>query len=532
LSHPVRGRGAAPIVLSLVAGVVQAASFWPLHAWWLQVAAQAMLVALVLRAPRRAFTLGLAFGFAFFLAGVSWLYVSMHRYGGMPAVLAALALLAFCTYLAAFGALACAGLARIETALRARDAAPALRAAILGSFFAGAWALAEMLRGWLFTGFPWLATGYAQLDGPLASFAPLLGVYGVCLFAAIVALGLALAVGDARSQPSPGTRIVGVALVALPIAAGTALGRIEWVSPNGSPLRVRLLQGNVAQDMKFDAQRSLDAMHWYASETLRGDATLTVLPETAWTVPWSRTPHDVREAIAHRLQQAGAAVAIGMPLHDEAAADAGLGRPPSLTNSVGVVDATGSVAWRYDKRHLVPFGEFVPFGFGWFVDLMRIPLGDFARGAKGQEPVPIAGQRVAFDICYEDLFGEEIAAQVRDGATILVNVSNIAWFGDSHALPQHLQVARMRALELARPMLRATNTGVTASIDAHGRVLGQLVPYTAAALDVDVQGTDGTTPYARFGNAPVVALSLGLIGVAVASTRLAARTTNERDDRR
>jgi len=506
----VRRRGAAPIVLSLVAGIVQAASFWPLHAWWLQVAALATLVALVLRAPRRAFALGFGFGFAFFVAG---------------------ALLLFCAYLASFGALACAGLARIEAALRARGAAPAFRATLAGSFFAGAWALAELLRGWLFTGFPWLAIGYAQLDGPLASFAPLLGVYGVCLLAAIVASGLALAVGGDGAQPSPGARIVGVALVALPIAAGLALARIEWVSPHGSALRVRLLQGNVAQDMKFDAQRSLDAMHWYANETLRGDATLTVLPETAWTVPWSRTPPGIREAIAHRLRQTGAAVAIGMPLHDEAAGDAGFGRAPSLTNSVGVVDAAGSVAWRYDKRHLVPFGEFVPFGFGWFVDLMHIPLGDFARGAKEQEPVPIAGQRVAFDICYEDLFGEEIAAQVRGGATILVNVSNIAWFGDSHALPQHLQIARMRAIELARPMLRATNTGVTASIDARGRVLGQLAPYTAAALDVDVQGADGATPYARFGNTPVFALSLGLIAAAVASARLFPRATNGRDDR-
>ncbi|MBW7924508.1 MAG: apolipoprotein N-acyltransferase [Burkholderiaceae bacterium] len=536
MNSPVRGRGAAPI-LSLVAGLVQAASFWPVQAWWLQVLALAALVALVLRLPQRAFVLGFAFGLGCFVAGVSWLYVSMHRYGGMPAALAALALLLFAAYLACFGAAVCAAFARVDTALRARAVAPTLRATALGALFAGAWALAELLRGWLFTGFPWLAIGYAQLDGPLASFAPLLGVYGVCLLAALVAFGLALAVGGDPGRGSRSARAIGAAMIALPVAAGLGLAAIDRVSPHGAPLHVRLLQGNVAQDMKFDAQRSLDAMHWYANELLREDAPLTVLPETAWTLPWSRTPLDVREEIVDRLRHTNAAVAIGMPLYENRpAANASafdVGR--SLTNSVGVVDATGAIVWRYDKRHLVPFGEFVPFGFGWFVDLMRIPLGDFARGSRDQAPLPLAGQRIAFDICYEDLFGEEIAAQVRGGATILVNVSNIAWFGDSHALPQHLQIARMRALELARPMLRATNTGVTAAIDAHGRVLAQLEPYTAGALDVQVQGADGTTPYARFGNAPVFALSLGLVAAAavaaaVASARFGTRTTGRRDD--
>ncbi|HEY0879376.1 MAG TPA: apolipoprotein N-acyltransferase, partial [Zeimonas sp.] len=203
----------------------------------------------------------------------------------------------------------------------------------------------------------------------------------------------------------------------------------------------------------------------------------------------------------------------------------------ALTNSVGVIDETGTIAWRYDKRHLVPFGEFVPFGFGWFVDLMHIPLGDFARGSARQRPLWIADQRIAFDICYEDLFGEEIAAQVRDGATILVNVSNIAWFGDSHALPQHLQIARMRAVELARPMLRATNTGVTAAIDAHGRVLARLEPYTAGVLEIEVQGTDGTTPYARHGNVPVLVLSIGFVAAALGMMRGAARREQRRVDR-
>lgn len=527
-----RARRAAPVALALVAGLVQAASFWPFEAWWLQLAALAMLVVLVLREPARGLVLGFVFGLGCFVAGVSWLYVSMHRYGGMPAVLAALALLLFAAYLAAFVAIVCAILARLDSALRAREARPLARAAALALLFAGAWTLAEMLRGWLFTGFPWLAIGYAHVDGPLVAFAPLLGVYGVCLLAALVAFGLALVVGGLPGDGagSRTARVLGASLAALPLVAGLALATLDWASPQGAPLRVRLLQGNVAQDLKFDARRSLEAMYWYANEVLRGDAPLTVLPETAWTMPWSRTPQDVHEAIVFHLQKTGSAVAIGMPLLEDER-EAGDAATRSLTNSVGVIDASGEIAWRYDKRHLVPFGEFVPFGFGWFVDLMRIPLGDFARGAPLQRPLWIGGQRIAFDICYEDLFGEELAAQVRGGATILVNVSNIAWFGDSHALPQHLQIARMRAIELARPMLRSTNTGVTAAIDARGRVLDTLQPYTAGVLEIEVQGTDGFTPYARFGNLPIGVLALGLVAVAGASLRSVARGGKRRDDR-
>jgi apolipoprotein N-acyltransferase len=167
----------------------------------------------------------------------------------------------------------------------------------------------------------------------------------------------------------------------------------------------------------------------------------------------------------------------------------------------------------YDKRHLVPFGEFVPWGFRWFVQMMHIPLGDFGRGANTQRPFAVGGQRVAFNICYEDLFGEEIIDAIRgaSGATILANVSNIGWFGRSHALPQHLQISRMRALETGRPMLRATNTGMTALIDAQGRVVAALPPHEAGLLDVQVQGTEGLTPYVRTGNLGVLVVALAAL---------------------
>jgi apolipoprotein N-acyltransferase len=186
-------------------------------------------------------------------------------------------------------------------------------------------------------------------------------------------------------------------------------------------------------------------------------------------------------------------------------------------------------AQRYSKSHLVPFGEFVPTGFHWFVRMLDIPLGDFDRGSRHQTPMTLAGLRVAFNICYEDLFGEEIIVQAKD-ANILVNVSNVAWFGDSMALPQHLDISRMRSIETGRPMLRATNTGMTASIDPHGRVLAVLKPFTVGSLDVMVQGMTGMTPYIRFGNGSVLLLIVVLLATSFVTTRGRASRKARTDD--
>ena len=298
-------------------------------------------------------------------------------------------------------------------------------------------------------------------------------------------------------------------------AAGALLAMHEPTRPAGEPVRVRLAQGNVPQQMKFDPQRALDAMLDYTAMVEASDAQLVVLPETAWTVPWPRTPESIGQRLLEHTRRTGAAIAIGMPLQEDAPVPADRAR---YTNSVALL-AGGAARTRYDKRHLVPFGEFIPAGFAWFVQLMNIPLGEFGRGAPDQAPFEVAGQRFAFNICYEDLFGEELIGAIRDGgATVLVNVSNIAWFGDSRALPQHLAIARMRTLETGRPMLRATNTGVTASIDHRGRVLAQLPHYRRDVLDTSVQGTTGLTAYVRAGNL----LPAGLIAVLLLCARAAA----------
>lgn len=239
-------------------------------------------------------------------------------------------------------------------------------------------------------------------------------------------------------------------------------------------------------------------------------ADLIVTPETAIAVMIQELPEPFARAVRTFSDSTGSALlfgAVGASVTED-------GRYVDYTNSLYGVTPNARDIYHYDKHHLVPFGEFIPWVFRWFVDLMKMPLGDFARGAPVQRPFLVRNQPVMADICYEDIFGEEIAATIRDNPQppgVLVNVTNLAWFGDTIALDQHLQIARMRALETGRPMLRATNTGMTAAIDARGRVLGQLKPYTIGSLDVRIEGTSGFTPYVTSGNNTVLAVSFMLL---------------------
>jgi apolipoprotein N-acyltransferase len=501
-------RLARDLTVAFALGLVHAVSLsWP-GLWWLQMLAFGGLALVLASSDKtvshrsvkqsrlRCAATGFAFGIAWFGAGVAWLFISMNRYGGMPAPLAGLALLLFCAYLALFPTLACALFSWISAD---RSQPPWAAAATL----CGALTLTEMLRGWLFTGFPWLSPGYAHVDGPFAALAPWLGVYGVsaaaCLVSGLVSIGLGAIGSGSRRMLPPLALALGITLLAL------SAKFVSWGEPAGEALRVDLIQGNVAQDLKFNPERTLAAMQTYTAAIEPGRADLVVLPETAWTMPWRHTPPDIAGELRTRLA-GGTIAAIGMPL------PAPEGR--SFSNSVAVIDSRGDIVARYDKRHLVPFGEFIPPGFAWFVALMNIPLGEFQRGTANQTLLRIHDHAIAFNICYEDLFGTELSEQVRAGANLLINASNIAWFGDSHAPAQHLEISRMRALELARPMLRATNTGITAAIDHQGRVLARLPGYTVGVLSVSVYPTQGLTLFARWGDRTAAALALALLLVA------------------
>jgi apolipoprotein N-acyltransferase len=472
----------APALAAL--GALQTLAFVHTAAWLLPILGGAALAAAVAAAPPgRAALLGWAYGTGWLGAGVWWLFISMHRYGGLPAPLAAAAVALLSAALALYLALAMALFARWRRGRPLADAA----------LFAVLWLLAEQARIWLFTGFPWLLSGYAQVDGPFAALAPWLGVAGIGLAAAWVAALLGQA-WHARRRPRQALAsavVAGAAVAALALAGPPAFTR-----PTGE-LGVTLLQGNVAQDQKFAAEHMPAALAWVAEVLTQARGELVIAPETAIPLLPQQLAEllpDYWPGLRERFESSAQAALIGVPLGDF---------ERGYTNSVLGLSAAarGGEPYRYDKFHLVPFGEFIPPGFRWFTELMNIPLGDFARGPLNPPSFTVGAQRIAPTICYEDLFGDELARRFADPAaapTILANVSNIGWFGDTVAVPQHLNISRMRTLELQRPMLRATNTGATAIIDHDGRVQALLPPFTQGVLEGRVQGRDGLTPYARW----------------------------------
>jgi len=509
-------------LIALIAGAANTLSFAPTpHGGWLEVAIFAFFFAWLTRTTgwKSAALTGGAFGFGNFVTGVWWLYVSMHDYGGMAPPLAAAALVLFSLYLAVYPALAagvwsfCAGHAQ-NGALDDKPFSPTWHGAFA---FASAWAVSEWLRGYVFTGFPWLASGYSQVDGPLAGFAPVTGVYGVGWMLALVAALIVQAVvrvrepAELRKGATRVARVAPAAVVSVAlIAAGMLLPLATWTVPANAPLKVRLLQGNVKQEMKFEQAGMVAAINEYQQMITAKPADLIVTPETAIPVLIQELPVPFATAVRNFVDSTGTSIlfgAIGGTITPE-------GRLVDYTNSTFGITPGSHELYRYDKHHLVPFGEFVPWGFRWFVNLMNIPLGDFSRGAPVQKPFLVHNQPVSVDICYEDIFGEEIARSIRESDTpagVLVNSTNLAWFGDTIALDQHLQIARMRSLETGRPMLRATNTGTTAAIDARGNVIARLAPFTVGSIDVTVQGTSGNTPYVTSGNNTVLAVSLFLL---------------------
>ncbi len=466
-------------VLLAAAGALQTLVFVRTEWWLFHLLAVALLAAGVATAsPRRAALFGWAFGTAWLAAGTWWLFVSLHRYGGLPAWMAVLAVGALSALLSLYLAAAMAGFARWRSGVPWRDA----------GLFAALWLLAELARGVIFTGFPWVASGYAQVDAPLARLAPWIGVHGIGFVAAVLAGWVAFAWPAGLRRFAVAT--VGTALVLSALAFAPAA---VFTQPTGT-LSVTLLQGNIPQEEKFASEHQAAALEWHAQQLLQARTRLVVAPETALPFFPQQLPPGFWETLKQRFAEGDSYVLFGMPLGDETA---------GYTNSV-VGIAPGGAEYRYDKYHLVPFGEFIPTGFRWFTQLMNIPLGDFDRGTLGAPAFAVDGQRVAPNICYEDLFGEEIAAGFTEAArapTILVNLSNIGWFGDTIAVAQHLNISRMRTLEFERPMLRATNTGATAVIDHHGAVSASLKPYTRGVLEASVQGRDGLTPFARWASA-------------------------------
>jgi apolipoprotein N-acyltransferase len=480
-------------VAAFLLGAATVFGFAPYGLWAVPMLTLALLFLLWQDAtPRHASWLGFAFGCGLFLAGVGWVFVPLHDYGGMPWLLAAFATAVFCATLALFPALAgwLSATIRATALIQLTLVAPA------------AWALAEWARGWAFTGFPWLALGYAQVpDGPLMGYAPLAGVYGLSLASAIAAGCIAGLIATADTGNAPRWLLIAT-LIAL-ATTGKGLSRVEWSTVEGKPLTVSLLQGNIAQELKFDARHFLDTLRTYVDLAEASRARLIVLPESALAAVIDDVPQSFLAQLEARARANGGDVLVGA-----FGIDPVRGEYHNSVFSLGV-----SPPQVYEKIHLVPFGESIPLKpvFGWILDRwLHIPLDDQGRGSLLQEPLNVAGQQVAVNICYEDAFGEELIRSL-PAANLLVNVTNDAWYGHSAAAQQHGQMAQMRAAETARVMLRATNTGATSVIDEKGRTLAALPEFTTARLDATVEGRVGTTPYVRWGNAPAIVIAvLGL----------------------
>ena len=495
LNLPLRYPGTA----AFAAGALSVLAFAPFHLFPLPLLTLTLLFRLWLDAPpRRALRIGWLFGCGFMGFGVYWLHISIDQFGNVGTPLAIAATLLFVLFMALYFGLA---------GWLGRSLGGGRRLQLLLAFPA-AWGLVEWLRGWVLTGFPWLAMGYSQIDSPLAGYVPLLGVYGGGWLLTLSAGLLLLLLLDSRA------RRVWTAAGLLLWVGGALLGQQQWTRPAGDPLRVSLVQPSIPQSLKWEPQMRLPSMRKYAELTrTHWESDLIVWPETAIPDFLHRVEEDFLLPLAEEAAHHGSRLLMGVPILDLES-----GR---YYNAAWVAGRSGEV---YHKRHLVPFGEFLPFEglLRPLLSFMEIPMADFAAGNETRPLVRIGDTPVGVSICYEDAFGEEVVEALPEAA-YLVNLSNDAWFGDSLAPHQHLQIARMRALETGRPLLRATNTGISALIDPRGEILAATGAFEETVLTGVIQPMAGATPFVRSGNGLAVGLMLAALGLALLRGRRGGR---------
>lgn len=429
---------------------------------------------------------GFCFGFTAFLAGSYWLYTSIHGFGGAPVAVALVLMVGLFALMASYFALTAAAasyFSRLSTFLRWCIVWPAL------------FALFEWLRGFLFTGFPWLTWGYGQIDGPLGAWAPVAGVHGVSLFTLLLAgAALTLICGDRAARIAAGALAAGI------VIATVAVQDIGWTRPADRVLSIGMVQGSISQDLKWRSEQLRPTMALYRELTFEQPAELVIWPEVA--IPsFAASVRDYLDEVGAEARRLDMQIYLGILTYD-------FERQQYRNSLIGLGNHTDM----YHKRHLVPFGEFFPvpeFARRW----MRgagLPNQDTLAGDENQPPLRFDDLFLAPTICYEDAYGAEQLGFFPQ-ANMLINVSNDAWFGDSIAPHQHLQIARMRARETGRYMLRSTNTGITAIIGADGRILARSPQFETHVLSGEVRPYSGATPYTRFGNRPVLMLCGALL---------------------
>ena len=476
-----------PALAALLFGAASVLSFAPYYIFPIPIFAIAGLCYLWVKTstPAAAWILGFCYGLGLYGVGIYWIYISLHDFGGMPWWFAG-----FCTFcLCAFMALFVGFVGYFSK-----------RLGFIWLSVPVLWGLSDWVRSWIFTGFPWLTMGYSQVPhSPLAGYMPIVGVYGVSVLSVLISavIGCWLATNQ-QSALFKRNAIGGITLI---IVAGFILKAVEWTTPKGKPISVALIQGNIAQHTKWSPQKAQSTIDLYLGMLQASQADLIILPETALPVIYSQLDHSIKNALVEYGKKHP--LIIGMVEYND--------KTNEYFNSALCFGCP--LVSNYRKNHLVPFGEFIPLKqvFGWiYRDWLNMPLSDLSRGGSAQGNMKVAGQKIAMNICYEDVFGEEIASNNKN-STLMINISNDAWYGQSYAAHQHMQFSQARALETGRYMLRATNTGATAAIDQHGYVFAHAAHDVQTTLDVSAQGYTGITPYVRWGNWPFIVFCFGVL---------------------
>lgn len=440
---------------------------------------------------KRVFWRGYLFGVGYFGIGVTWVSISMVRFGGMNFILSValtvLLVLVLSFYIAGIGYIA------------RKFFSKASPLALLLLLFPSLWVLLEWIRGWLFTGFPWLDAGYSQVYSPLSAWFPVIGVYGVSLAITVVAgCLLAFLYATAKQQ-----KILAIGLIGF-VVLSVLLQFISWAEPEGKPLKASLIQGNIPQEIKWLPAQRQPTIDLYTQLTIDNwQSDIIIWPETSLPAYYHQAESFLK-SLAIQADKKKSSMLIGLPSSKTVNGE------KSYYNSAVVLDQ-GELQL-YHKYHLVPFGEYIPMKWllGDLLGFMNIPMANFKNSSKHQPVVNMAGLQAAVSICYEDVFGEEVINGLPE-ANFLINISNDAWFGDSLAPHQHLQKAQVRTLETARPMLRSTNNGISAVIDHQGNILATSPQFHQHVLTVNFQPTKGTTPYVVVGNYLMLAILLAML---------------------
>lgn len=493
-----------PQLICLISGALLTLAFAPFHVFPFSILSPLILLLLWLRtSPRGAFWRGWWFGIGLFSTGVYWIFISIHTYGDTDAWVALLVTALLIAILALFPAV---------TGYLLNRYFPSNNFTKMALAFPSIWVFFEWMRSWFFSGFPWLSIGYSQLYSPLKGYAPLLSVYALSLLA-LMSSGLfaylikIMVIKQTTGKPTISKKYIYVSLVLLVgiWLTGAILSLVTWTRDSGKQIRVSLVQGNIAQSLKWSPEQVQPTLDRYVALTQQHwDSQIIVWPEAAIPVPL-HISQDFLNNLAYQAKNHHSTLITGIPV-----------QAPDKENYYNAVIAIGEGTGIYFKQRLVPFGEFIPMKsvFGRIFDLLQVPMSDFIPGVSGVlKPIEINGIKIATFICYEIAYPEQVLSH--DGnIDLLLTVSNDAWFGHSIAQAQHLEMAQMRALEMGRPVLFASNDGITAIINTHGQIQSEIPPHQTLVLTDVIKTAQGKTPWQRSGLDPLLALMILLTIIA------------------